>query len=61
MSAHVHYYRLFYVRRVDVLQGNSALHYLISQSNFPGVEVLLDSNYCNVNIQNAVSSLLYVM
>jgi chromosome segregation ATPase len=33
--------------------GNSALHYLVSHSNFPCVEILLDSNYCNVNIQNA--------
>eukprot|EP00118_Oscarella_pearsei_P004510 m.19471 g.19471 ORF g.19471 m.19471 type:complete len:2361 (+) comp27846_c0_seq1:69-7151(+) len=33
--------------------GNTALHYLVSNSNFPSIEILLDTQYCEVNLQNA--------
>lgn len=45
---------LNYVVNMADKNGNTAIHYAISHSNFDAASVLLDSKVCDVNKQNKV-------
>lgn len=46
---------LNYVVNMADSNGNTAMHYAISHSNFDTASVLLDSKVCDVNKQNKAS------